>query len=225
MAPIPKRKRGDVIEVARYRKRTRKAFIPRAIKFPVPEKMRSVLHYSEQINLTVPVAASTFYTFAANGMFDPNITGVGHQPAGFDQLMLLYNKFCVEKATIQVTFSQESALQYSTLVGILCSSDSPSSTDFRRYTETPMCNYKVIKALQANNEIVKNTFNGNNFFNKSYQADTDKNGTDTSNPAELVYFELFLQPANPGNTAGSTQCQVQIRYEAMFSDPKALIGS
>lgn len=198
--------------------------IPRSLRFPVPSKMRSVLRYSEQVNIAIPSAASTSYTYAANSLFDPNVTGAGHQPAGFDQLMLLYNRFCVEKSIITVSFSQESNSNFNALVGVTTSSDIISTTDFRRYTENPFCSYDMIKAPQSI-VTVKQVFNGLDFFNKGYQADTDKQGTDSANPAELIFFNLFGQPANPGNTAGSTQLQVQIEYHALFSDPKALQGS
>jgi len=222
---MPKTKRAIPPTPGKYRaKRVRKTAIPRSLRFPVPSKMRSVLRFSEQVNITIPAAASTWYTYSANGMFDVNITGVGHQPAGFDQLMLLYGKFCVEKSIIKVTFSQESTANYNSLVGITTSTDVIATTDFRRYTENPLCSYDVIKSPQKITTVTQ-TFNGLDFFNKGYQSDTDKNGTSTSNPAELVYFNCFGQPSNPGNTAGSTQLQVQIEYHALFSDPVALQGS
>lgn len=206
-------------------KRTRKVAIPRSLKFPVPIKMRSVVRYSEQINLALPSAAAGTYVYAANGLFDPNITGIGHQPAGFDQLMLLYGRYCVEKSVISVTFSSEyNTNNYNALVGITASTDNIGSTDYRRYTENPLCTMGVIKATDG---VVKlsQTYDGKGFFNMSYQSDTDKNGTVSSNPAELVYFNIFAAPTNPGNTMGFLQLQVQLEYHALFSDPVSLSGS
>jgi len=36
-------------------------------------------------------------------MYDPDITGTGHQPAGFDQMMLSYEHYIVTRARIWAT--------------------------------------------------------------------------------------------------------------------------
>jgi len=205
-------------------RKTRKVSIPRSLRFPVPAKMRSCLLYSEQVNITIPSAASSSYTFTANGLYDPNVTGLGHQPAGFDQLMLLYGRYCVEKAVITIQVSQESTSNYNSLVGVTVSTDLISTTDYRRYTENALCTQDTMKATQGIVTLVQK-YNALDFFNKGYQSDTDKTGTVSANPAELVFFNIFGQPCNPGNTAGSTQFSVQIEYHTLFSDPIALTGS
>ncbi len=47
--------------------------------------------------------------FSMNDMFDPDFTGVGHQPYGRDQMALLYNRYKVTKITVNVIFSDPSA--------------------------------------------------------------------------------------------------------------------
>lgn len=42
------------------------------------------------------------YAFRLNSLFDPDITGVGHQPLGFDQMKLFYAKYVVNKVHIQI---------------------------------------------------------------------------------------------------------------------------
>jgi len=53
---------------------------------------------------TSPVPAATIRTieFRANGMYDPDVRVGGHQPYGFDQIMLGYGKFTVVKASMTV---------------------------------------------------------------------------------------------------------------------------
>ncbi len=43
-------------------------------------------------------------TFALNGLFDPNISGVGVQPTGFDQWMAIYNRYLVTAAVMTVEY-------------------------------------------------------------------------------------------------------------------------
>jgi len=43
------------------------------------------------------------YVYCQNGLYDPDITGVGHQPRGFDQLEELYTRYYVYAARFDVT--------------------------------------------------------------------------------------------------------------------------
>ena len=42
--------------------------------------------YSDQFQLTCTAGALQQYTFAMNGLYDPNLTGTGSQPRYFDTL-------------------------------------------------------------------------------------------------------------------------------------------
>lgn len=47
------------------------------------------------------------YNYCLNGMYDPNITGVGHQPLGYDQIMALYQHYNVLRADFKITLINE----------------------------------------------------------------------------------------------------------------------
>lgn len=61
-----------------------------------PDRMKVHLFYGEN-QVRAPGTSFEFYNWRANGLFDPNQTGVGQQPAGFDQWMAFYRKFIVTK--------------------------------------------------------------------------------------------------------------------------------
>jgi len=42
-----------------------------------------------------PTAATNVFTLRGNGLFDPDVTGAGSQPTGFDEYMALYKNFRV----------------------------------------------------------------------------------------------------------------------------------
>ena len=78
--------------------------------YPFPKTQVSKLRYVEEVYIdasspTVATNGIAYNTFRANGCHDPNMTGVGHQPRGWDQHKDLYNEYVVlgSKITIQPT--------------------------------------------------------------------------------------------------------------------------
>lgn len=63
----------------------------------VPDRLITELRYSEFRNLSA--AAGGDYQYNLNSCYDPNLTGTGHQPLGFDQLSALYQRYRVLKAS------------------------------------------------------------------------------------------------------------------------------
>jgi len=58
---------------------------------PIASRYICKMKYSE----VVTSSASGNYTFNLNSIFDPNRTGVGHQPYGHDTMLTLYNRYRV----------------------------------------------------------------------------------------------------------------------------------
>lgn len=65
-----------------------------------------VLRYHETFNLNPGVGGTPgVYVFRANSCHDPNLTGVGHQPRGYDQLMALYQFIAVKEVQAELFFT------------------------------------------------------------------------------------------------------------------------
>jgi len=60
---------------------------------PVPQRYITKMKYAESFQLNL--ANSYSYAWNLNSIFDPNRTGIGHQPYGHDQYALLYNRYRV----------------------------------------------------------------------------------------------------------------------------------
>jgi len=69
-----------------------------------PASIVKTLRYSTNISMGAAVGALNTWMFRANDLFDPDYSGTGHQPMGFDQLMSWYNHFCVVRSRIVCTF-------------------------------------------------------------------------------------------------------------------------
>lgn len=66
--------------------------------FPSQKKCRMV--YTDLVYISTTAGFGKF-TFSANGIYDPNLTGVGGQPMYFDQLAALYNHYCVTSSFLE----------------------------------------------------------------------------------------------------------------------------
>lgn len=78
---------------------------------PFPLKYNAKLRYCD----TVAVASGTVgvfgdeFVFKLNGLYDPNTTGIGHQPYGYDQITPLYKRYIVKGVLIKIVFNNPSA--------------------------------------------------------------------------------------------------------------------
>ena len=70
-------------------------YMPRSIggfkEFGVPNSINVRLRYSDVITLTSTAGSLSKHVFRSNSLFDPDFTGVGHQPMYYDQLGALYS--------------------------------------------------------------------------------------------------------------------------------------
>lgn len=60
------------------------------------------LKYAETFSPAITAGVPYWYFFNLNSPFDPNRTGVGHQPYGFDTLATIYNRYRVYKVSYSV---------------------------------------------------------------------------------------------------------------------------
>lgn len=72
-----------------------------------PQSMKTKLRYTERFEFTPTSTSVQQQRFMGNGIYDPNITGIGHQPRGFDQFMDVYQKFTVVASQCTVQFMYE----------------------------------------------------------------------------------------------------------------------
>jgi len=159
------------------------------------------------------------YVFSANGLYDPNITGTGHQPMGFDQIMLNYNHFIVTHAKCQVLLRNTSTA-YPIVVLSRCSA-ATAVTDQQRileegnYVKTQLLPVGVqgaVKRLDLDMSIKK--FGGvDDLLDRSdYQGDV------AANPVEQSYFQI--QVFTEDLSSATVYFEVTLEYQAWFTEPR-----
>lgn len=78
-------------------RRNKNGVYTKLMRMPVPDRMLTKLRYCEFFDLSPTAAGSpgmVSYSFR-NSIFDPNYTGLGHQPLWHDTLFLMYGQYRV----------------------------------------------------------------------------------------------------------------------------------
>jgi len=167
------------------------------------------------------VAAS--HVFSANGLFDPDITGVGHQPSGFDQLMTFYDHYTVTHAKITVTAkNQDSAL--SQLFGIYVQDNTVAVTDPRVIIENGMGVYTQLNTLNSTGDSTQlsHSVNVARWMGRpSILSEDELRGTNGSNPADGLYFHVWAAPISLSNSE-AVGINVRVDYTVTFTEPRLI---
>jgi hypothetical protein len=80
----------------------RRNFNQSIIRMPVilPDRIQVTMRYRESLTMSSTAGLGT-YRFSMNSIFDPNVTGGGHQPLGYDQWAAFYQQYEVKASHIK----------------------------------------------------------------------------------------------------------------------------
>lgn len=180
----------------------------------------TITYVSNFISITSGAAVAGGYVFSANGCFDPDITGTGGQPMGFDQMMIYYNHYAVLNSRCRVVFKATTATQ--PCVGLAVSGSSTLVTSIEQLLETGKVSWKWLMGAGVNGNSCQISAGVNtSLFQgvRDVSDDPDLRGDSSSNPAEQSYYILYVW--NPvDSTTCSASVSVRIEYDVLFTEAK-----
>lgn len=193
----------------------------------IPPKVTTTLKYVERVGMTSTTGAMALHTFSANGIFDPNITGTGHQPMYFDQLAALYNHYVVEASRIKVEIMPFNTTGSSSATFFVRGDDGGTLTSSNMYTnlETRGVKYVQCPIYEDNQVYVRRLTTG---FSKRKTFGNNKNNSVQAgvgaNPAEQWYYTIGGQSDDLGTTTTWTVL-VTVLYKVTFFELKDIASS
>lgn len=154
-------------------------------------------------------------TFRANSLFDPDFTGVGAQPLGFDQWSALYSTYRVISCHYDITFSNGTG--GSCVVGVVKTPNSTLSGSSSWLIERD----SVSKTLGPNTGSGNVTrFTGTllpwkvlNVTKAQYMMDGRSSSAVTGNPTTLAYLTTYVLGFG---TIASASLLVKLKYRAQL---------
>lgn len=199
-----------------------KRIISPSTNAPLPKSIVVRMRYVAQFSLNPALGTPTFYQLSANGLYDPDITGGGHQPNGFDQMMALYNHY--EVLSSECKFDVFNGLGTVFAMGIKLDDSGTMANNGNETTwEQNLTNWKAITNA-SDTCTVRMKFNSKSFFGDK-SGDRETWGDAAANPNDQAYFLCLLGPNSIGADLGSTTCMAQIDYLVKLHEPKDLIAS
>lgn len=197
-------------------------FLSRGLRAPIPYKLKTSMLYQERVNLAANTGVAGVHVFSANGTYDPNITGIGHQPRGFDQLMLLYDHNVVVACDIRVDYPGVGVggVANPTIAFIALRDFTTVGTTERDYLELGDCTYETASPNQGYPTRLMMTCNPNKYLGRSSPlSDPHLKNSSTSNPTEQAYWHIGLAQASSLD-ATTLPVNVVIKYTIMLIEPK-----
>lgn len=230
------RKRKRPLQTWTKLKRARvAASIPRGITTKAivgsGRKQFATLRYFDFVSINPASGAAGDYVFSANGVYDPDVTGTGHQPRGFDQLTALYDSFVVTKSTMKATIFPQgpSTLASSGYLIVSLQARSTLSTTVEaamEYATKRVTTYGASEPASASPKTlappksVTYTANPNGFLGRSNILDDDSlKSTASSNPDDQAYWHIQVVPSNTSADTDAVKIGVEIEYQGYFLEP------
>lgn len=184
---------------------------------PLPTKLKVNLRFAQNISLNPNVTGVATQVYRANDLYDPDFTGVGNQPRGFDQLMTLYDHFVVIGSKITVMMHPDG---YTNSMFLAINLKDSSSADNNQITtlESSFTSYGMVSPEGPPITMVQ-TFAPSFLGRTSPLSDPDLKGSDSSSPNEQAFFHVVW--ASPAATdEGAAAGIAVIEYTAMLIEPK-----
>lgn len=205
--------------------------IPRGV-FPL--SIMKKLRYCDTISMNPAAANRVYHAFRCNNIYDPDLTGTGHQPRGFDQMALFYNHYSVVGSKITVRYIPTVAKSTNSTPSWLWVTTSTSSdplaseaVDSTLWEGGMWKNRTVVRGGDDNNTIkiptTSASFSAKKFFKcKSIVGNTPYRAAVTGAPTEEAYFTIYTQSCAPSTDAPSYDFEVTVDYIVVFTEPKQI---
>ena len=195
---------------------------------PISRRLRTNLTYFENRIAIDPtlggIAADR--VFRLNSLYDPDLTGVGHQPAGFDQLMTLYKYYAVVAASAHVTFQNTDTSNEAICITNV-SNTNASITDVQPVIENGRCNYMLLSAAGRSRDVIDMKCAVNvleEVGGRNVLDNQDLWGQAGSDPTNQLYLHVAAQP-NSTTNMGPIGLVVVIEYDVIFFQPNTIPSS
>ena len=174
-----------------------------------------LLPYSTRVALNSgTLGAAANYVFDLSSIYDPDTTGVGHQPLGHDQIALFFERYQVVSVDYQFVFFNRSTSNPAR-IGIRASDSSATDTDPDVLIENGNSQWTLLSLASGGQAV--HTYSGridvhevHGITKSQYLANDDYGADFGSNPIDRAYVHVFTDGL--GNDTDPVDVAVKLVY-------------
>lgn len=215
-------KRGKRVRTGPSRPVKAASFLSPSTTTAGASKFRTKLIYFEKgLTLNPPVAgACAAIIWNLNGLFDVETALGGHQPAGFDQLMAIYEEYQVLAVKYKVFFNNTVGTD-KLIHGVTVTDSALSQSDARIYIENGNTQWTCTTGVTETGPSTS-SFSGELYLadihgmtNRQYLAATDFRGTASANPTDGAFLHMWaadIAAADPGVVSISAELEFDVIF-------------
>lgn len=188
----------------------------------MPSRKHVKLVYESSALGTTTTTAINWHTFSLNSMYDPDVTGIGHQPLGFDQLANFYQRYRVHGCKVIVEGINYTPNTAACILFNLSDLPADRPADLREAKEQPRSKCRLASAETR-------TFRMQEYYPVSYisgrtkrQVNMEDNFVGTlssasgTSPADQVYLQLGHVSLDEVTSVGVSMRLKMIFYATVF---------
>jgi hypothetical protein len=185
-----------------------------------PDRIKARLCYTSLNRVNPGVLTFVDTVFNLNSLFDPEFTGAGHQPRGFDTLATLYGKYRVNRCIATLHARQRAAHGIQIVMVPNNTSTALQNNDYPAEMQRSVASQITGSAQPVVNlERAYDCADVLGQTSAQYRADEDTSALVTANPAELLYLHVFAQQID-GATVLDYEFVLNMVFECEFFDRK-----
>jgi len=180
---------------------------------------KATIKWSHFVQYTA--AGLSVQTYRLNSLYDPDETGAGTQPPGFDEIMQLYAYYRVERCRVRISCTNAGS------AAIIAALPARASTDPTQITAMA-ANYQARSELLAgtygqNKTVMVFDINIKDFLGLKMNIGDDLVGTTSASPARVVYLHIGLEELDLSAKDMSLFCEFE--FDTKFYNTVTLDNS
>lgn len=186
---------------------------------PIPSRFITKMKYAEAAVLS-GIGMQT-YRWNLNSLWDPNRTGLGHQPYGFDQLTgTIYNRYRVISCKYVVSAISDN---FNIACAVLPSNEAaPPISNVSEARENPRCQY-LVQNPGGTLKVITGTVSIPKLMGRTkaqYMASDSYQAQYSASPTELAVLNVYTQGlSDDASVTIPTTVNILLEYTVELFDP------